>query len=94
VHLVIHYDPVITDDPELHQLRQVVSSILQVRDSRLTIHDFRMNRGREETTLSFDVTLPRELRGKEAEITASLEQALNSLGISRYKLSIIYDPGV
>jgi len=93
VQLVIHYDPVITDDPELQRLRQVVTSILQVRDSRLDIHDFRMSPGKDTTRLSFDVNLPRELTGREAELTASLEQALNSLGTTAYQLNITFDPG-
>ena len=45
VHLVIHYDPVVTDDPELERLRTAVQNILCQIDSRITIHDFRMVRG-------------------------------------------------
>ncbi|MDD6839592.1 MAG: cation diffusion facilitator family transporter, partial [Clostridiales bacterium] len=37
-HLVIHYDPVVTDDPEVNSTKKLVNTIIKVRDSRLTIH--------------------------------------------------------
>ena len=91
VHLVIHYDPVVTDDPELDRLREVVKSLLAIKDPRLTIHDFRMVPGEGHTNLIFDVTLPLELRGQEAEIRAALEQALNALDGRRYCCVITFD---
>ena len=60
VHLVIHYDPVVTNDPELNRMRQLVAAILQVKDPRLTIHDFRMVSGENRTNLVFDVVIPAE----------------------------------
>ena len=91
IHLVIHYDPVVTDDPELDRLREVVKSLLAIKDPRLTIHDFRMVPGEGHTNLIFDVTLPLELRGQEAEIRAALEQALNALDGRRYCCVITFD---
>jgi len=91
IHLVIHYDPVITDDPELDRMRSVVESILKVRDSRLTIHDFRMVPGAGHTNLIFDVALPCELRGQETTIQTALEAALNDLGRGTYYTVITFD---
>lgn len=91
VHLVIHYDPVVTDDPELERLREVVKSLLAIKDPRLTIHDFRMVPGEGHTNLIFDVTLPLELRGQEAELKAALEQALSALDGRRYHCVITFD---
>ena len=91
VHLVIHYDPVVTDDPELNRMRQLVAAILQVKDSRLSIHDFRMVPGQEHTNLIFDVALPAELRGQEETIQKSLEQALNDLGEGTFYTVITFD---
>ena len=43
VHMVIHYDPVITDDAELDQIHHQVLTILQQIDAEITIHDFRVH---------------------------------------------------
>ena len=93
VHLVIHYDPIVTDDPELERLYEIVSSILKVRDQRLSIHDFRMTLGEENVNLIFDIVLPSDLRGKEQEIQTSLEKALNSMEDKRYFTVITFDIG-
>ncbi len=91
VHLVIHYDPVVTDDPELDRLRHTVASILQVRDARLSIHDFRMVPGTGHTNLIFDVALPMDLRGEEKTIQQALEKALNDMGPATYYTVITFD---
>ena len=93
VHLVIHYDPIITDDPELERLHNIVTSILHVKDERLTIHDFRITMGDENVNLIFDIVLPADLCGQEKEIQNSLENTLNSMGEKRYFTIITFDIG-
>ena len=80
VHLVIHYDPVITDNPELNELKERVSGLLTRFDERLQLHDFRMTQGKRHMNLVFDVPLPARLRGKEEELTQYLENSLNLAG--------------
>lgn len=92
IHLVIHYDPVVTNDPELDRMRQLVLAILRVKDSRMSIHDFRMVPGAGHTNLIFDVALPAELRGQEETIRGALETALNDLGQGKYYTVITFDP--
>ena len=91
IHLVIHYDPVVVDDPELERMRQLVSAILKVKDQRMSIHDFRMVPGEGHTNLIFDVALPLEFRGQEQEIQRALEAALNDLGQGKYYTVITFD---
>ena len=92
IHLVIHYDPVVTDDPELERMRLLVSAILRVKDDRLSIHDFRMIPGERHTNLIFDVAMPPELHGQEDSIQKTLEGALNDLGRGTYRTVITFDP--
>ena len=93
VNLVVHYDPIVTDDPELERLHEIVLSLLKMRDERLTIHDFRMSIGKENVNLLFDVVLPQELLGQEKEIQTSLEKALNSIENKTYFTVITFDIG-
>ncbi len=92
IHLVIHYDPVVTDDPELSRLKREVSEGLQAMDSRLAVHDFRMVEGKRHTNLIFDITLPADLRDKQEQIKARLDQHLASLEEKRYFTVITFDP--
>ncbi len=91
VHLVIHYDPVVTDDPELTELKGRVSALLSVRDARLSLHDFRMVQGRKHMNLVFDVAMPHDLRGQEQEIQQNVEDALNREGQKVYHVKITFD---
>ena len=85
VHLVIHYDPVVTNDPELDRMHVRVEQLLHTYDIRLGVHDFRMVPGKGHVNLIFDVVLPTDLRGQEADITAALEKALNQgSGVTYY----------
>ena len=92
IHLVIHYDPVITNDPEINRLRSKCLGFLQSRDSRLTLHDFRMVRGSGHTNLIFDVALPMELRGREKEFQTALNAHLNEGSAMTYYTVITFDP--
>lgn len=91
VHLVIHYDPIVTDDPEAERLRQLVITILQVKDERLSIHDFRMVQGQGHENLIFDVLLPLDLKGQEKSIQKSIETALNTIEPKTYYTKITFD---
>ena len=92
IHLVIHYDPVITNDPEINRLREKVIENLRQQDPRMTIHDFRMVRGMAHTNLIFDVALPVNLRNREKEIQSRLDKALNEGSAMTYHTVITFDP--
>lgn len=91
VHLVIHYDPVVTDDPELISLKNRVAEQLYIRDWRLRLHDFRMVQGRLHLNLIFDVALPPDYLGQEADIRREIEEQLNREGPKTYHVKITFD---
>jgi hypothetical protein len=93
IHLVIHYDPVVTDDPELDRLKQKTAALLTQQDQRLSLHDFRMVQGTGHTNLIFDVSLPTGLRGREKEIRKTLEAELNRDSDVTYHTVITFDIG-
>lgn len=96
VQLVIHYDPIVTDDPELSRLRELVDSVLLRYDQRLKSHDFRMVCGNGHTNLIFDIALPDDLRSKESTIKAYLDDALSDDSMTYYTVitfdSASFDP--
>jgi cation diffusion facilitator family transporter len=58
LHMVIHLDPVKTDDPKVDRLRVLCAEAVSKVDPVLTIHDFRIVDGPHHTNLIFDVTVP------------------------------------
>lgn len=66
-------DPVDTDDPETLALRDLAWDTLTALDPRLTLHDFRVVKGKNQTNLLFDVVTP---FGYAAADTATLPQRL------------------
>lgn len=69
VNLVIHMDPIDTDDAAVAAARQTMVSILKSIDQKLTLHDFRMTpASNTRTNLIFDVVIPSHLKLSEAEL--------------------------
>ena len=91
VHLVIHYDPIVTGDEILERRCTQVTQILLAYDSRLSIHDFRMVPGPGHTNLIFDVALPQDLLGKKKDILAWLEKGLKALGEGQFYPVVTFD---
>jgi divalent metal cation (Fe/Co/Zn/Cd) transporter len=92
IHLVIHYDPVVTDDPEMNRLLQSVKTILSSIDPYLKPHDFRMVSGGGHTNLIFDVSLPARLSGEKKAIQRQLEDTLSQQEGTRIYTVITFDP--
>ncbi len=58
----IHMDPIVTDDAEINEKKELVRGIVKEIDSRMDIHDFRFVRGITHTNLIFDISTPFELK--------------------------------
>ena len=94
IHLVIHYDPIVTDDPELSRLHALVDQLLTDIDPELHTHDFRMVRAKDFTNLIFDVTLPEHLKKEEKSIKHQLDEKLSLLEETTYYTVITFDQPV
>lgn len=93
VHLVIHYDPVVTDDVELNHMRALVEKKLKQLDPRLSMHDFRMVRGPQHTNLIFDLAVPFDLSGKTAELKRRIDECVQ-FEDHKYYTVITFDPAM
>ena len=89
--LVIHYDPVVIGDPILDQTRQEVLDLLKKKDSRISIHDFRMVSGEGHTNIIFDAVLPVELWSQTEEIKEYVESNMSALGRGKFYAVITFD---
>ncbi len=91
VHLVLHYDPVITGDEELDRIKGVIQQILEEQDERITLHDFRTVRGKGHTNLVFDVALPAELMAEKRQIKKNMDEALAAREPAKYYTVVTFD---
>lgn len=76
VHLVIHYDPVVTNDAEWNEMRHMVETIVEEIDPALSIHDFRIVRTASLPKLVFDVAAPYAMRDRHDALTECINKAL------------------
>lgn len=91
IHLVIHYDPVVTDDPHLQEMKCAVNRFLEDYDSRLSMHDFRMVRGVGHSNLIFDISMPHAMAGERGKIQKGIHDFLNTDPAVKYNTVITFD---
>lgn len=61
--LVIHMDPIETDDENVLRLKTMVRNVLKEIDQKISFHDFRVVNGEEQINLIFDLVIPHAYKG-------------------------------
>lgn len=90
INLVIHLDPIITNDEEINQLRNMTTEVIEKIDKNLSMHDFRVVKGKTHTNLIFDVVVPVGFEIKSSELVKKIEQQIK-LQDNRYYAVITID---
>jgi len=91
VHLVIHHDPIVTDDKETIRLQRLISHILKIYSENLSMHDLRIEKTDCEVKFIFDVDIPDSLSGEKSDISQFVNEKLKERN-SCYVAYITYDP--
>lgn len=68
LNLVIHFDPIITADPSVEDLRHEIANLVSSIDPALTIHDLRMVPGNTHTNVIFDCVVPRNFPMSDGQL--------------------------
>lgn len=89
IHLVIHCDPIVTDDPQWESIRAAVEQAAKEISPSLSVHDFHLMH-HNGTQIGFDLAVPFEETLSEEEITQKMKQQLKDCGIE-YDLMIQFD---
>ena len=84
VHLVIHYDPIVTDDEELNRMRELVRREIEEISPELAMHDFRMVRGPGHTNLIFDLVIPYSMDDQKTELKRRIDERVQFEGKDYY----------
>lgn len=81
VHLVIHCDPVVENDPELARLRCLTEQAAAQLDPQFTVHDLHLANHEGIEKLVFDLAVPYEMDCDSADLEERLISALRDQGI-------------
>lgn len=90
VNLVIHYDPVPTNDAELNEMRIVMEEIIRGIDPDLSMHDLRMVRGSKRPKLVFDLVVPYSMNDQRFQLKQQIDDELLHRG-KAYRTVIRFD---
>jgi len=91
--LVIHMDPVATQDKRVARLKEEVSAAMKTIDSRLSLHDFRVVDGEHQINLIFDVVVPHSYEKKDmTQLHLDIMEKVSELD-SRYQCVITMEKG-
>lgn len=74
LHLVIHFDPIVTADSAVGDLRREISDIVKAIDERLSIHDLRIVPGTTHTNVIFDCVVPHEFALPEEQLQRRISE--------------------
>ncbi|WP_314026345.1 cation diffusion facilitator family transporter [Olsenella uli] len=78
MHVVLHYDPIVTDDPQVCDLRNWIAQQVKVIDPELTIHDLRCVPGPTHTNVIFDCVRPHGLAMSDDELRGTISGLVKS----------------
>lgn len=79
VNIVIHMDPIVTDDERINDLRRKVDEIVRGIDKKLSMHDFRVVVGKTHSNLIFDVLLPPTYKACERDLMQSIDDEIKKI---------------
>lgn len=71
--LVVHMDPINTDDELTNELKGFTEGIVQQVDHCLSIHDFRIVSGDTHTNLIFDITVPHHIKDNNTQLQKKIQ---------------------
>ncbi len=73
--LTIHYDPVVTTDAAVGEMRSYLKARLKALEPVADLHDLRLVPGPTHTNVVFDLCLPADYKGDRAALVAALRAA-------------------
>ncbi len=84
INLVIHLDPIVTNDERTNGLKEKVEKAIKQIDENLSIHDFRVVWGKSHSNVIFDVVAPFAMTESDEEIEAAATEAVQGIDTSYY----------
>ncbi|SCG82567.1 putative transporter yeaB [Proteiniborus sp. DW1] len=90
INLVIHLDPVVTNDARTNKLRAEIEYILENLSPEIGMHDFRVVWSKSHSNLIFDVVVPYDFKWSDDELVKLISDRIYELN-PNYHTSITVD---
>lgn len=90
IELVIHMDPIVTNDEAVEKYYQLVHKSIKEVDEELSMHDFRVVEGPVHTNFIFDIVIPHRFRISEKELINTVNDKIHKIN-ENYCLVITVD---
>lgn len=90
VHLTIHHDPILSDDPESTRLGEVALSVLRAHDRHAEVHDFRISSVEGGRCILFDAVLDEKTLERSEAIETELAAALKRADAAEHTLRVTF----
>ena len=84
INLVIHLDPIVTNDAFSNALKKQVEEIVTDIHTELSIHDFRLVVGQTHTNLIFDVLVPVSFKMNPIQLAERIDQEVKKIDSNYY----------
>lgn len=89
INLVVHLDPVVTDDEETNNIKKEVLAIIKNLGDDYSMHDFRIVKGSTHTNIIFDVVAPTECKIQSKELIYNISKEIKKLNETYYPIIVI-----
>lgn len=90
IHLVIHYDPIVTDDGITMEIREKINTIVKGIKSNMSIHDVRVVPGPTHTNIVFDIVVPHDVTYTQKELRQMITSEVRKIN-PKYNCVITFD---
>lgn len=89
IHLVIHLDPVVTNDERTNALKDEIQTLVSAISEEMSIHDFRVVWGINSSKIIFDIAVPYGLNREDEELISVVSEGVMKLNKTYHTLIII-----
>jgi cation diffusion facilitator family transporter len=79
IHMVIHLDPIVTDDAKTNELKDLVKGIIEEISPGISMHDFRVVWGISHSNLIFDIVAPYNTRLNDEELKKLISNKVHDI---------------
>ena len=90
IHLVIHLDPIVTNDAKTNELKELVKEIILEISPDISMHDFRVVCGISHSNLIFDIVTPYNTRLNDEDLKKLISDKIQDID-EKYRSIITVD---
>ena len=90
INLVIHLDPIVTDDNETNEAKKIVAKVIKSISYELSIHDFRIVKKDSHINLVFDILVPYNINQNDDKLIDTISKEIKKYN-DKYEVVITID---